>query len=72
MSNIVKRIVVWQEESLVEAMLLQWWTSFNISCIFYSITSLPEIYLVLSCLVAGLAYMFPLDSDMQTLQVEYI
>ena len=42
---------MWQEESLVEAMLLQWWTSFNISRIFYSITSLPEIYLILSYLI---------------------
>ena len=40
--------------SLIEAMLLQWWTYFNYSCIFYAITSLPGIYLILSYLI--LAY----------------
>ena len=45
---------VWQEESLFEAMLPKWWTYFNYSCIFYAITSLPEIYLILFYLI--LAY----------------
>ena len=37
-----------RKKVFIEAMLLQWWTSSTYDCIFWYITSLPEIYVILS------------------------